>query len=68
MEEMEKYIQQKELEKSHDDGVDIETRREHLKRKYLRLHHMERKVEDYRKLKEVTKMKRQVLRMLGKEI
>ena len=66
-EEIQKYFQRKSLEESHNDGVDIETRREYLKRKYIRLHHMQRKVQDYKKLREVTKMKRQVLRMIGKE-
>ena len=67
-EEIDNYIQHKKLEEDHSDGIDIQIRREHLKRKYLRLHHMERKVSDYKKLKEITKMKRQVLRMIGKEI
>lgn len=66
-EEIDNYIQRKKLEEDHNDGVDIETRREYLKRKYLRLHHMERKVSDYKKLKEITKMKRQLLNMIGKE-
>ena len=67
-EELQKYFQRKLLEESHNDGVDIETRREYLKRKYIRLHHMQRKVQDYKKLREVTKMKRQILKMIGKEI
>ena len=48
-------------------GDDDAARREHLKRQYIRLHHMERKLQDYKKLKEVTKMKHQLMKMLSKE-
>ena len=67
LEEMKEYVQHRLLEhKIHDE--DDMARREHLKRQYLRLFHMERKLKDYKKLKEVTKMKRQVMKMMaGKE-
>lgn len=67
LEEMKEFVQQQLLEHKIRDEDDM-ARREHLKRQYLRLHHMERKLQDYKKLKEVTKMKRQVMKMMvGKE-
>ena len=66
LEEMKNYVHQHLMEeKIHGD--DDSARREHLKRQYIRLHHMERKLQDYKKLKEVTKMKRQLMKMLAKE-
>ena len=65
--QIETYLQHKELEDRQNSQIDAHTKREFLKRKYLWLHHMNRKVKDYQKLKEITKMKRQVLRMLGNQ-
>ena len=65
IEEMKKYIQQRKLETVEHADEDL-MRKEHLKRKYLRLHHMEGKIRDYKKLKEITRMKRQILKMMSR--
>lgn len=44
LEEMKKYIQQKKLEVQLHSEDEI-AKKEHLKRQYLRLHHMERKLQ-----------------------
>lgn len=67
IEEMKEYVHHRLMDAKIADEDDM-ARREHLKRQYLRLHHMERKLKDYKKLKEVTKMKRQLMKMMaGKE-
>ena len=69
-EDIESYLEQKEIEREayeREKDIDLMTRREHLKRQYLRLHRMERKVEDRKKLEQITRMKRQMLRLIGRE-
>lgn len=65
IEEVKKYIKERKREyQEHED--DARATREHLRRKYLRLHHMEGKVKDYKKLKEITRMKKQLINLIAK--
>lgn len=47
--------------------TDLQAKREHLKRQYLRFYQMKKKVKDKQTEERVEKYKRQILRMLGRE-
>ena len=66
LEEIEKYIQRKELDVYNDDKVDVFTKKEHLKRQYLRYYQMEKKIKDKHKREKASLIKRQLMRMLGR--
>lgn len=69
-EEIEKYLREKEIEQEaheKEKDIDIMAKREHLKRQYLRFYQMERKIKDPKKQEQISRMKRQMLRIIGRE-